>query len=221
MTRAWLAALALVTAVSSASAQTDDDLRALYSKRDIEQMAAIAATGDHRAQAWMGLIMRQSRRRSEAMDWFWRSAEQGNAMAITNLASMHLQDNEDDHAAMWSRRGAELGIATAQDTYARLLRQGRGVPKDEREAVKWFTEAARQGFAYAYEALADMKSKGEGTSRDLVEAYALAHVADYYLASEGGRIEKFKNGLARELSPQQIERASRRAREIRAGRSKL
>ena len=57
---------------------------------------------------------------------------------MTSLAMMHLADKEDEEAARWFRRGAEAGDFAAQQDYALLLLQGRGVIKDEQAAACWY-----------------------------------------------------------------------------------
>jgi hypothetical protein len=95
-----LACLVLVTAFScGAVSQTDDELRQMYFRRDFDRMEKLARDGDVRAEAWMGLIMQQASRRSEAKEWWQRAAEKGNAWAIDSLAMMYLSDKEDEKAA--------------------------------------------------------------------------------------------------------------------------
>jgi len=193
---------------------TDEELRQMYFRRDFAQMETFAREGDVRAEAWMGLIMQQASRRPEAKEWWGRAAEKGNRWAIGMLANMHLMDKEDDKAAYWYRRGAELGDPASQASLASLLLQGRGVPRNEEEAFRLYQAAASQGYAYA--SLAELYTTGRGTARDLVEAYALLELAEATIdPSQIKEPRDFKSKLAAELSPEQITQAKRRAREIR------
>jgi len=45
----------------------------------------------------------------------------------------------------WYRQAAQQGSAPAQFNLGRMYSEGRGVVKNESEALKWFTLAAEQG----------------------------------------------------------------------------
>ena len=51
-----------------------------------------------------------------------------------------------------------------------MYANGRGVPKDEAEAVKWYRKAADQGDAKAQVELGECYMCGFGIERDLTEA---------------------------------------------------
>ena len=65
---------------------------------------------------------------------------------------------------------AEKGYAPAQHKLGRMYDEGRGVEKDNVEAVKWFKLAAMQGVSYAQSNLGNMYYSGEGVEKDDVEA---------------------------------------------------
>ena len=201
-----------------ALAQTDEELRAMYNRKEHSRMQEIAESGDVRAQAWMGLIMQNQERWAESKQWWLRAAERGNFWAMHSLAQMASTDGDIVEATKWVRRGAEAGDATSQALYGYSLATGRGVEKDEREAVRWYTEAVNRGELRAALSLAEAYDQGKGVARDAVEAYALATVAESALSSsdEDGRQQaaKLKARLSEELSPEREEQAARRAREI-------
>ena len=58
----------------------------------------------------------------------------------------------------------------AQNKLGVMCAQGRGVKKDEVEAVKWFRLAAAQNNAMAQYNLCDMYEPGHGGKKDEVEA---------------------------------------------------
>ena len=60
------------------------------------------------------------------------------------------------------REKAEKGDAIAQFNLGLVYVKGRGVPKDEAEAVKWFRKAADQGDAQAQFNLGVTYAKGRG-----------------------------------------------------------
>jgi uncharacterized protein len=70
------------------------------------------------------------------------------------------------HAALWVRSAAEHGIPAAQLRLGRMLLEGRGTPRDEREAFAWFTRAAGQGEADALNMLGRCHENGWGVPAD-------------------------------------------------------
>jgi TPR repeat protein len=54
----------------------------------------------------------------------------------------------------------------AQYWYGRLLSEGRGVPRDDKEAAIWFQRAAEAGMPEAQQALAQVYAAGRGVPRD-------------------------------------------------------
>jgi len=67
---------------------------------------------------------------------------------------------------------AEKGDARAQNQLGYMYDNGRGVQKDDREAVAWFRKAALQGHASAQINLGLMYAEGEGVPQDDKEAVA-------------------------------------------------
>jgi len=61
---------------------------------------------------------------------------------------------------------ANQGHATAQNILGMRYADGRGVVKNEREAVKWFQKAADQGHAHAQANLGVMHTHGRGVTKD-------------------------------------------------------
>jgi TPR repeat protein len=86
---------------------------------------------------------------SEALRWWRKAAEQGNALAQYNLAGMYFKGDgvakDSTEAAKWVRKAAEQGIAEAQFKLGYLYAKGLGVMKDEVEAYKWILLAKAQG----------------------------------------------------------------------------
>ena len=65
---------------------------------------------------------------------------------------------------------AEKGDADAQVNLGHMFAEGRGVVKDEAEAVKWFRKAADQGHASGQSNLGRMYNNGWGVVKDEAEA---------------------------------------------------
>ena len=65
---------------------------------------------------------------------------------------------------------AEAGDATAQLYLGIYYEIGKGVGKDEKEAVKWYTKSAEQGVAFAQFLLGVCYEFGTGVGKDEKEA---------------------------------------------------
>jgi TPR repeat protein len=79
---------------------------------------------------------------------------------------------------------AEQGDAAFQDLVGSSYSEGKGVSRDDREAVRWFRLAAEQGYASAQHSLGVMYSNGQGVPQDDREASKW-----YRLAAEQGFAE--------------------------------
>ena len=120
----------------------------------------------------------------------------------------------DLEAVKWYRKAAEQGYAKAQYNLGVCSDFGRGLPKDNAEAVRWYRKAAGQGHAKAEFNLGVSYKYGQGVTRDAAEAYAW-----FSLAATGGEKKALasREEVALELSPQDLERALARARELQEG----
>jgi TPR repeat protein len=65
---------------------------------------------------------------------------------------------------------ADQGLAAAQYNLGIMYRNGRGVPKNDSEAVKWYRKAADQGHSGAQYNLVFMYAYGEGVPESDSEA---------------------------------------------------
>ena len=65
-------------------------------------------------------------------------------------------------AALFFRKAAEQGLASAQNDLAFAYECGRGVPKDDNQAAFWYRKAADQGDADSQFMLAVMYQEGRG-----------------------------------------------------------
>eukprot|EP00729_Bicosta_minor_P033020 gene33020-biopygen23682 len=93
----------------------------------------------------------------EAVKWYRKAAEAGDAGAQYNLGTMY--DNgegvEKDHveAVKWYRKSAEAGNAKAQHNLGAAYCNGKGVEQNFAKGVKWLQLAAVQGYTNALTAL--------------------------------------------------------------------
>ncbi len=116
---------------------------------------------------------------AEAVKWYHKAAEQGDARAQYNLAYMYGNgkgvQKDDYEAVKWLRKAAEQGDVSAQNNLGVMCEKGRGVQKDFFEAVKWLRKAAEQGNANAQKNLGIMYEKGRGVQKDNYEAVKWYH----------------------------------------------
>ena len=110
----------------------------------------------------------------EAVKWYRKSAEQGNARAQFNLGLMYKYglgvEQDYAEAVTWYRKAAEQGHAKAQFNLGSMYEDGQGVEQDYAEAVKWYRKAAEQGDASAQCNLGLMYCDGRGVTKDDSEA---------------------------------------------------
>lgn len=110
--------------------------------------------------------------------------------------------------AIWSKLAEEDDLAAMRNT-ANLLRQGKGVAKDERAAFKLYEKAAEKGLVTAMANVAEMYLAGEGVERDpkLAAAwYARAAIAGLSLA-QVRLADMYEKGIG-------VEKSRKRAREL-------
>ncbi len=110
----------------------------------------------------------------EAVKWYRKAAEQGNASAQNNLGGMYYRgqgvSQNYPEAVKWYRKAAEQGHASSQYNLGLMYDKGQGVSQDYPEAVKWYRKAAEQGNANGQNNLGLMYYHGTGVAKDMVEA---------------------------------------------------
>ena len=91
---------------------------------------------------------------------------------------------------------------------------GWGVLQDYKEAVKWYRLAAEQGHVTGQFNLASMYDNGQGVLQDYVRAHMWYNLA----SSAGGSQDSTKNRelAAKQMTPQQIEKAQEMAKACQA-----
>jgi tetratricopeptide (TPR) repeat protein len=86
---------------------------------------------------------------AEAVKWYRKSAEQGNASGQHDLGYMYYNGygvtKDYEEAVKWYRKSAEQGDASGQYNLGYMYRNGYGVTKDDTEALKWYRKSAEQG----------------------------------------------------------------------------
>ena len=82
---------------------------------------------------------------------------------------------------------------------------GRGVPKDDAEAVRWFRLAAEQGHTLAQNALGAMYANGRGVLKDSVLAHMWSNIAG---ANGDEAARKQRDNLEDDMTRAEISRAT-------------
>ncbi len=94
---------------------------------------------------------------TDAVAWYRKAADQGNAPAQSNLGVMYENGRgvaqSDAEAVKWYRKAADQGNARAQYNLGWRYENGRGVAQSDAEAVAWYRKAAEQGHENAKAAL--------------------------------------------------------------------
>ena len=91
----------------------------------------------------------------QAVQWFFKAADQGNDKALLKLAR-RIADHHQEFAFQCCLKAATMGLADAQYEIAESYALGIGVPASEEIARTWYERAARQGVVRAQHALASL-----------------------------------------------------------------
>ena len=107
---------------------------------------------------------------AEALRWFRKATEQGDADAQFNLGVMY--DNgqgvrqDDAEAFRWFRKAAEQGHAEAQYNLGEMYHIGQGVRQDLHLSKEWFGKACDGGVQEACNQYRYLNQKGYWTACD-------------------------------------------------------
>jgi uncharacterized protein len=148
------------------------------------------------------------------MNWKWISTVAG-ALLLCIARSANAGQLEDGTAAhdrgdyataikLW-RPLADQGGAQAQFFLGTMYENGKGVTQDYKEAMRWYRLAADYpGYGVPMYALGSMYAKGRGVAQDYVRAYTWYDLAAASGDPVGGML---RDGLAKKMTPAQIEQA--------------
>ncbi len=159
-----------------------------------------ADLGDPNAAFALGVALFEGRGvradRAQAQSLFERAAAKNHPGALYNLAIMAIERPVPDYAAAADlfRRSAEAGGSDGAYTLGVLYHEGRGVPRDDTEALRWLKRAADDGNVPAMVEYAIMLFNGQGAERD--EAMA----ARYFLKAAQRNNPVAQNRAARLLA---------------------
>jgi uncharacterized protein len=128
-----------------------EDAGAAYQRGDYSTafrlLRSLANGGDPLAQVRLGVLYADGKGvaqdYAEAMKWYRKAADQGNAEGQFNLAVMYASVMMDEpEAAKWFRKAAEQGHALSQLFLGFDFEESHGVAQDYVEAYIWFSLAA-------------------------------------------------------------------------------
>lgn len=121
-------------------------------------------------------------------------------------------------ARRWYERAADQGDPKAQTILGLLYMDGTGVAADSATAAQWFRRAALQGSPEAQLSLGALYADGEGVARDPVQAHMWLTLAVAKLPQGEYLMDalRMREGIAGHMAPDDIEEATRLARELRA-----
>lgn len=142
-----------------------------------EKAKILAQRGDPMAQFIAGRIAYSEKRYPEALAWYRKAAEQGDAKAQGNLGAFYFNGigvkKDPAQAVVWYRKAAEQGNAWVQNELGGKYEKGDGVDKDSAQAVEWYRKSAEQGFAEGQKNLGLMYyAQGDGVQKDSAKAVA-------------------------------------------------
>ena len=156
-----------------------------------------------------------------AFEEFRVLAERGNAASQFTLGVLYATGRgvplDDAEAVKWYSRAAERGHAEARFGLGVMYTEGKGVARDYAKAVLLYRLSASQGFARAMNNMGVMYEYGLGAPRDLGKSYAWYDLAAARFGPSAERQQSLRNrdSVAAQLSPQQLARAEKLARELR------
>jgi TPR repeat protein len=221
--RTLVLALVLLLLPVSARADALKDGLAAQARGDYKTalplLQPLADQGNAEAQNAVGTAYREGRGvhqdDAQALGWFLKSANQGNARAADNLGLMyekmpappdpagkkkHGPKHNYAEAAKWFLASANKGDALGQCHAGRMYASGLGVGQNWVEAAKWLKLSASQGNPEAADQLGMIYGVGLGTRQDWMEAYRWYSRA----AASSASYVTDRDTAAKNLTPAQI-----------------
>ncbi len=156
-----------------------------------KELLGLAEVGDSYAQALLGYELAMgtkeglskteiAKNNAAGKDWIEKSAKQKHPLGLAlqgSLITRQGRDSENQAQVMYEQAVANgllddvgNGGPIWENFVGIAYQTGRGVSKDEAEAVKWFRKAAEQGFAESQSYLGLCYANGNGISKDEAEA---------------------------------------------------
>lgn len=135
-----------------------------------EQLLQLAEKDDLEAITQIGRNALQSGDSIEAYQWFMKAAEEGYAVAESNIGVCYYEgigvDVNLSEAFKWTMKAAKHGFRSAQHNVGLNYLLGQGIEKNPEEAYKWFSKAAKQDYAGSQVMVAFCRYNGVGTKEN-------------------------------------------------------
>ncbi|MBL6613344.1 MAG: SEL1-like repeat protein [Reyranella sp.] len=151
--------------------------------------------------------------------WLLRAAQRGSAQSAFNVGVMYergfVVERDSTKAIEWYRKAVDANLPMAKHNLALLLRDGKGAPRNVKEAVELLRSAARQGMTASMFTLGDIYERGDADVKDPAIALAwFAITAEFeHQTNRGAESQLMKiasqrvQALQRILLPGELERA--------------
>ena len=110
----------------------------------------------------------------KAMEWYQKSADQGNVYALYNMGWYLEQAGELDQARDCYEKAKAQGMGSAYWSLGRMCEEGRGTDQNLEQAYTLYREGAKQGNVNCICRLVRCLAQGLGTQQDLPRALKLA-----------------------------------------------
>ena len=110
----------------------------------------------------------------KAAEWYFRSAEQGNADAQYHLGLLYYDgrgvEQNYEEAVKWFTEAAKQNHAEALDCLGMFAENGYGMERDEQQAAEWYLQSAEQGNTDAQYRLGLLCFDGRGVEQNYEDA---------------------------------------------------
>ncbi len=150
-----------------------------------EETLTLAKQEDARAQFRMGFFYRNgigcSKNEAKAVEWYEKSAQQGNGCAIAALGNMYESgagglQKDSNKALKYYQDAFEKLMSASDDVFCQnslgtIYFYGYVVVKNEEKAFTWYEKAAKQGYAVAQFNVGISHEYGQGTVKDIQKAF--------------------------------------------------
>jgi len=137
--------------------------RSLHPDRRLDLLRRAADLGEVRAMNELAEALVESRGADDpdALRWFHKAADGGNAPAMVHLGLMSLLgtggvDYDPVEAARWFRKAVDAGSAAGMYDLATMYDDGQGIPEDPAKAKELYRKAAALGHQEAKQRLAQL-----------------------------------------------------------------
>jgi len=143
-------------------------------KTALDELLSHAEKNEITAQLWLGNLYQSDKNYTEALTWFTRAADTGDAAARHNIGDMYLNgrgvSQDYEKAFYWLKAAAEQNLPIAQNKLGRLYETGQGTEENHEEAANWYRKAAENGLKAAQGNLGALYLSGKGVQQNYREA---------------------------------------------------